>query len=67
MQGFTEDKITKNAGQRSFIGKKADQTMIMGTVSGVTINELADIALKLGLTDAMNLDGGASSSLGYPR
>ena len=39
--------------------------MIMGTVASANINELAEIAKKLGLKDAMNLDGGASSGLYY--
>ncbi|WP_134702434.1 phosphodiester glycosidase family protein [Ammoniphilus sp. YIM 78166] len=63
--GFTEDKITKNPGQRSFIGMKADQTILFGTVSNVTMKELAQLVIKLGLTEAMNLDGGASSGLYY--
>lgn len=64
-EGFTEAKITANRGQRSFIGVRNDQVLIMGTVPNVTVYELAEIALSLGLCDAMNLDGGASSGLWY--
>lgn len=62
---ITDPKMTKNAGLRSLIGKKADGTILMGTVSYATIPELAEVALKLGLVEAMNLDGGASSGLYY--
>ncbi|MET3290769.1 UNVERIFIED_CONTAM: hypothetical protein ABID98_003339 [Brevibacillus sp. OAP136] len=65
LSSFTEAKITTQKGQRSFIGMKADKTIMMGTVSNVTILELAEIAVKLGLADAMALDGGASSGLYY--
>jgi len=62
---ITDPKLVTYAGQRSFIGYKADGTVIMGTVSDVTIQELAEVLLKLALTEAMNLDGGASSGLYY--
>jgi exopolysaccharide biosynthesis protein len=61
--GFTDPKITTQAGQRSFVGVDADGRLVMGTVSGATLTELADVALALGLTDAMNMDGGSSSAL----
>lgn len=64
-EGFKESKITKSRGQRSFIGVKKDKTLVMGTVSGVTIKELAEITKNMGLVDAINLDGGASSGLYY--
>jgi len=32
---------------------------------GMTLNELATYLLKLGCTDAMNLDGGGSATLWY--
>ena len=64
-EGFSEGKITTNRGQRSFIGIRPDRVLVMGTVPNVSIRELAEVAQKLGLTDAMNLDGGASSGLLY--
>ncbi|MEN6460422.1 MAG: stalk domain-containing protein, partial [Syntrophomonas sp.] len=64
-EGFLEDKINKNRGQRSFIGVTRDNILIMGTVGNVTIRELAEISQNLNLVDAINLDGGASSSLYY--
>jgi exopolysaccharide biosynthesis protein len=63
--GIRDPKMTSASAQRSFIGKKADGTIVMGTVGHVTIAELADLLQRMGLTDAMNLDGGASSGLFY--
>jgi exopolysaccharide biosynthesis protein len=60
---MSDPKITKESGQRSFIGYKKDGTIAMGTVSGSTILELAEVLKQLGLYEAMNLDGGASSGL----
>lgn len=61
---------------RSFLGLRADGTLVLGTVSGrsfgsglddgssgMTFGELALLAQDLGLVDAMGLDGGGSSSL----
>lgn len=62
---FTDPKMTSIAAQRSFIGAKEDGTIVMGTAANVTIPELAELARRLGLKEAMNLDGGASSGLYY--
>ncbi len=64
-EGFSEGKIATGAGQRSFIGYTKDKILVMGTVPNVTIKQLAQVAQSMGLTDAMNLDGGASSGLYY--
>jgi hypothetical protein len=48
---------------RSFIEVTKDNVLIMGTVPLVTIGELAEIAQKLNLVQAINLDGGLSSGL----
>lgn len=61
---------------RSFIGTRADGTVVLGTISGrafgsggqdasagMTFGEMAVLAGDLGLVDAMGLDGGGSSSL----
>jgi hypothetical protein len=60
---MSDPKLTEESGQRSFIGYKKDGTIAMGTVSGSTILELAEVLKQLGLYEAMNLDGGASSGL----
>lgn len=64
-EGFFEDKILTNRGQRSFIGVTKENKLIIGVVPSVTIKELAEICKELGLYQAMNLDGGASSGLIY--
>ncbi|MBD0383636.1 stalk domain-containing protein [Paenibacillus sedimenti] len=61
--GITETKITTAANIRSFIGVDASNRLIMGTLSTAKISDMAGVLLQLGLTDAMNLDGGASSAL----
>ncbi len=62
-EGFTENKINTDRGQRSFAGVTKDNTLIIGTVANVNIKELAEICKKLGMINAINLDGGASSAL----
>ena len=64
-EGFFENKILTNRGQRSFIGVTKDNKLLMGVVPNVTVKELAEICKGLGLYQAMNLDGGASSGLIY--
>lgn len=60
---MSDPKLTTNSGQRSFIGYTADNRLVMGTVSNVTLEQLANICQAMGLVAAMNLDGGASSGL----
>lgn len=64
-EGFSEAKINTDRGQRSFVGLSQDKRLIMGTVANVSIKELAEIAQQMGLYNAINLDGGASSGLYY--
>ncbi|MCX8129156.1 MAG: phosphodiester glycosidase family protein [Clostridia bacterium] len=62
-EGFSENKINKNRAQRSFAGITKNNILVLGTVSSVTVKELAEIVRKLGIVNAINLDGGASSGL----
>ncbi len=62
---FFEDKINFNRAKRSFIGKTDYNMFAMVTIDEVTMLEAAYIAKSLGLVDAINLDGGGSSSLYY--
>ena len=56
---------------RSVIGQDADGNVWLivvdgrapGEADGMTISELTSLCLQLGLTDALNLDGGGSSTL----
>ncbi|QGQ96344.1 hypothetical protein EHS13_16375 [Paenibacillus psychroresistens] len=63
--GFTDPKITTNANARSFVGVDKSKKLVLGTISAATASDMANVLLKLGLTDAMNMDGGASSALYY--
>ncbi len=65
LENFTDSKITTASGQRSFIGVTQKNVLVMGTVPNVTIKQLAAIVKKMGLYNAINLDGGASSGLYY--
>ena len=58
-----KNEITTSANARSFVGLDASHQFVMGTLSAATMADMAQVLLKLGLTDAMNMDGGASSSL----
>lgn len=62
-EGMNDPKITSMGGARSLVGLTADNRLVLATVSGATVRQWADIAQKMGLVQAMNLDGGASSSL----
>lgn len=68
-QRFTKD-FYQNRHARSAVGKTADGAVIFtvvearpGITVGATLDELADIMKRLGCTDAMNMDGGGSSSI----
>lgn len=61
-EGFTDSKFT-GAAQRSFIGVTGDRVLVIGTVADINLKDLAEILIKLGVQDGMNLDGGASSAL----
>ncbi len=64
-EGFTSAKILTGGGARSAIGVKSDGSILLVTVPGATIRQLASVMKELGAVDAMNLDGGASSGLYY--
>lgn len=62
-EGFQDPKILTQRGLRSAIGIRRDGVLMLVSVPGSTIRELAEILRALGAHDAMNLDGGASSGL----
>lgn len=63
-EGFTISKLMTTTAKRSMVGATADGKMALVVTQGsVTLSDLADIALKLGLNQAVNLDGGGSSGL----
>ncbi len=68
LEGFSTNFI-EGAAPRTAIGKTADGTWIIATMHdrvggrGPTLSETAKIMQQLGAVDALNLDGGSSSSL----
>ncbi len=62
-EGFVDQKILVSSGQRSAIGIDAKKNILLVTVRGATVVELARVMQLLGCRQAMNLDGGASSAL----
>lgn len=67
-EGFSEAFITQQA-VRSAIGQTAEGTLIIAASQtrlggrGPSLQEMAQIMLQLGCTNALNLDGGSSTSL----
>lgn len=64
-EGFTDPKILTGGGARSAIGTTKEGYVMLATVPGATISDLAHVMKALGAVQAMNLDGGASSGLYY--
>jgi len=65
-EGFFEDKINKNSAGRSFIGAKADGTIVFGNMNAATISAAATACQQMGLVNAMCFDGGYSIALYCP-
>jgi hypothetical protein len=62
---FRDPKVLSDAGNRSAVGLTADGHLLMVTCSSATMTQLGHVMKALNCRDAMNLDGGASSSLFY--
>jgi hypothetical protein len=62
-EGFSSAKILTLAARRSAVGFTRDGKVLLVTVNGVTVRQLASILKQLGAYQAMNLDGGSSSGL----
>ena len=72
-----EKKVSGSAGwgiqPRTVLGQSADKEILMLVVDGrkptysigITVGECADILIKYGATQAINLDGGSSAALVY--
>ncbi|MGC8667715.1 MAG: phosphodiester glycosidase family protein [Chthonomonadales bacterium] len=69
-EGFNPKTFVDARHPRSAIGLKSDGQILLVTVDGrqpqsrgVTLTELAEIMMRLGAVDAINLDGGGSTSM----
>jgi len=70
IQPITQDKFNLSRHPRTAIGTKQDGTIVLVTVDGrspyaqgMTIEELTVLMANLGCVDAINLDGGGSTTL----
>jgi hypothetical protein len=63
-EGFRDPKILSGAGARSLVGVTGGKKLLLVTTAG-TIPDVAKLMQSLGCTEAMNLDGGASSGLWF--
>lgn len=62
-EGFRDQKILSSSAARSGVAIKSDGSIMIATVSGATMKQWAEIMKKMGVEQAMNLDGGASSAM----
>ena len=64
--GFTEERFTTLTSPRSAVGISADGKLILVSVpGGAKIQQMRELMLALGCTDAINVDGGASCGMYY--
>lgn len=63
--GFQEARFTSAVSPRTAIGKAADGKLVIVSTSAASIQQMRELMLQLGCTDAVNLDGGASTALAY--
>lgn len=61
-EGYVDPKIISNSGARSAIGITWNNEIVMTTATA-TLLEMAEVMKQLGCKEAMNLDGGWSSTL----
>jgi exopolysaccharide biosynthesis protein len=50
---------------RTAVGTLADGKLVIVSTSAASIQQMRELMLQLGCTDAINLDGGASTALAY--
>ena len=63
---FTEERFTTMTSPRSAVGTSADGKLILVSVpGGAKIQQMRELMLALGCTDAINVDGGASCGMYY--
>lgn len=62
-EGFDQYNITQGKASRSVVATTARGEVILAVLPGATLAETARALLALGASEAMNLDGGASSGL----
>ena len=64
--GFQESRFTTASSSRTAVGvNEAGELLLISVPAGATIQQMRELALAIGCTDAINLDGGASSAMYY--
>jgi len=61
--GFTEARFTTSSNPRTAIGTLYNGKLILVSVGAATIQQMRELMQSLGCKDAVNLDGGASTSM----
>ena len=63
--GFQEARFTTAVTPRTAVGTLADGKLVIVSTAAASIQQMRELMLQLGCTDAINLDGGASTALAY--
>lgn len=63
--GFQEARFTTAVTPRTAVGTLADGKLVIVSTSAASVQQMRELMLQLGCTDAVNLDGGASTALAY--
>lgn len=64
--GFNSDaRFTTATTPRTAIGRRTDGKLVIVSTGAATIQQLRELMHQLGCTDAINLDGGASTALAW--
>ncbi|MEG0941797.1 MAG: phosphodiester glycosidase family protein [Oscillospiraceae bacterium] len=61
--GFTEARFTTSSTPRTAIGTLPNGKLVLVSVGAATIQQMRELMLSLGCTDALNLDGGGSTAM----
>ena len=61
--GFQEARFTTAVTPRTAVGTLADGKLVIVSTSAASVQQMRELMLQLGCTDAVNLDGGASTAL----
>ena len=61
--GFQEARFTSAVTSRTALGKLADGKLVIASTGSASIQQLRELMLQLGCVEAVNLDGGGSTTM----
>lgn len=64
-EGFTESRFTTLSTSRTALGKLSNGKLIIVSTDAATIQQMRELMLQLGCVEAVNLDGGGSTSFAW--